>query len=190
MPVLVRVTSTQSTTISDEGGDDDHDAQEGHADVADVEPLEEQHAVPEGERVIVALIGPEQELHRVREEEGDPERADQRRDARRVAQRPVCEALDRDAEDGTAGHRGERDQDEEQPDRDDGVRRAAEELEHPEADERPDHEHVAVGEVEELEDPVDERVPERDQGVDASEGEPVQGELGERVHAGRESIGA
>ena len=38
-----------------------------------------------------------------------------------------------------------------------------------------DHEHVAVGEVEELEDPVDERVPKRDQGVDASEGEPVPG---------------
>ena len=38
----------------------------------------------------------EQQQHRVLQEERDAERGDQRRDPRRVAQRPVGEALDRD----------------------------------------------------------------------------------------------
>ena len=156
----------------------------GHAHVADVEALEEEHPLAHRERVVVALLRAEQELQRVREEEGHAERADQRRDARRVTERPVGEALDRDAEHGAARHRGERDQHEQQPERDDGVGRPAEQLERAEADERADGEDVAVGEVEELEDPVDERVAERDERVHAAERETVERQLDERVHAG------
>ena len=77
---------------------------------------------------------------------------------------------------------------EQEPDRDDRVGRASEELERAEPDERAHHEDVAVGEVQELEDPVDERVAERDERVDAAEREAVERQLGERVHAERESI--
>ena len=162
----------------------------GIADVADVEALEVERAAVHRERVVVPERGAEHQLHRVGDEERDAERADQRRDPRRVAERPVGEALDRDAEHGAAGHRGERDQDQQQPDRDDRVGRAAEQLERAEADERAHHEHVAVGEVQELEDAVDERVAECDQGVDAAERQAVQRELDEGVHAVRESNGA
>src|SRR5205807_9390305 len=62
------------------------------------------------------------------------------------------------------------------------ARGAAEQLQHAVADERADHEDVAVGEVEELQDPVDERVPERDERIDATERQRVDGELDEGVH--------
>ena len=161
----------------------------GIADVADVEALEVERAAVHRERVVVLERGAEHQLHRVGDEERDAEGADQRRDPRRVAQRPVGEALDRDAEHGAAGHRGERDQDQQQPDRHDRVGRAAEQLERAEADERAHHEHVAVGEVQKLEDPVDEGVAECDEGVDAAERQAVERELDEGVHAVRESTG-
>ena len=52
----------------------------------------------EVERVVVAVARAEQDQRAVLEQERDAERADQRRDARRVAQAPVGEALDHDAE--------------------------------------------------------------------------------------------
>ena len=171
-----------------EGRGDDHDPKQRHAHVADVEAVEEERPAGEREGVVVALLGAEHQLHRVREEERDAERTDQRRDPRGVAERPVGEALDHDAEHRAAGHRRERDQHQQQPGRHLRIRRAAQQLERAEADERPDHEHVAVGEIEELQDPVDERVAERDQGVDAAQREAVDRELDEGVHGCRVSL--
>jgi hypothetical protein len=51
--------------------DDDDDPQQRHADVADVEALEEERAVVHREGVVVALLGAEEKLHRVGEEERD-----------------------------------------------------------------------------------------------------------------------
>ena len=184
LPVLVLVTRIQSSAISTKAETMMMIRRSGTRTLPMSNPLKKSAPSRERERVVVALVGPEEELHRVGEEERDAERADQRRDAWRVPERPVGEALDRHAEHGAARHRGERDQDEQEPDRDHGVGRAAEQLERAEADERAHHEDVAVGEVEELEDPVDERVAERDQRVDASEREAVQRQLDERVHAG------
>jgi len=90
----------------------------------------------------------------------------------------------RDAEARADGHRRDRDERDDDPDRDRRVRRAAERLQDPVADERADHEDVAVREVEELQDDVDERVAERDQRVDAAEREAVDGVLDELVHVG------
>jgi hypothetical protein len=156
--------------------------------VADVEAVEEERTTGEREGVVVALLGAEHQLHRVREEERNAERTDQRRDPRGVAQRPVGETLDHDAEHGAAGHRRERDQHQQQPGGHLRIRRAAQELERAEADERPDHEHVAVGEVEELQDPVDKRVAERDQRVDAPQRQGVDRELDKSVHRCRVSL--
>ena len=48
--------------------------------------------------------------------------------------------------------------------------------------ERTDHEDLAVGEVDQLDDAVDDRVADRDQGVERSQGQPVDELLGEGVH--------
>ena len=108
----------------------------------------------------------------------------------RVAQRPVGEALDRDAEHRAADHRAEHHQREQEPDGHRRVARAAEHLEDAEADERADHEDVAVGEVQELEDAVDERVAERDEGVGAALGQAVERQLGEGVQSAAPSLNA
>src|SRR5207248_478638 len=165
-----------------ERGADGDDPKQRDADVADVEALEVQLAVADLERVVRARRGSEKQLHRVGEEERDAERADQRRDARRVPKRPVGEALDHDSEDRAAAHGGKRDDRDQRPHRDVRARGATEQLQHAEADERAHHEDVAVGEVEELQDPVDERVPEGDERIDAAERQRVDGELDEGVH--------
>ena len=46
-----------------------------------------------------------------------------------------------------------------------------------------DHEDLAVGEVDQLDDPVDHGVADGDQGVQRSQGQPVDELLGEDVHA-------
>ena len=120
-------------------------------------------------RVVAARNAAEQQQHRVLEEERHAERGDQRRDPRRVAQRPVGEALDRDARARRQPTPGEQEHDQQQQRHGDRERRrAAEPLDHEVADERPDHVDVAVGEVQQLQDPVDHRVAERDQRVEAA----------------------
>ena len=125
------------------------------------------------ERVVAPeLRAPEQE-RAVLQEDRDAESADQRRYPRGVAERPVSEALDPDAEraaasiatrniianGGPSGHHR--------------LHGSAQPLEHEEADERPHHVDVAVGEVQELQDPVHHRVAEGYQRVDAPEREPT-----------------
>ena len=158
--------------------------------VADVEALDEERAAVEDEDPVVVLLRAEHQLERVGEEERHAERADQGGDARRVAQGPVGEALDGDAEDGAADHAAEHHQREQEPDRHRRIARAAEHLEHAEADERADHEDVAVGEVQELEDTVDEGVAKRDQRVGAALGQAVERELGEGVQRRKASLTA
>ena len=131
------------------------------------------------ETVVVAELRAEQQQRRVLEEERDAERGDQRGDPRRVAQRPVGEALDREAEQPRAEHRDDEHAGHQQRDRDRRVQRAAQERQHAEADEGADHVDVAVGEVQELQDPVDHRVAQRDQRVEAAEDDPVDGQLEE-----------
>ena len=184
LPVRVLLTRNQSTIISANAETMMMIADERDLDVADREALQEERVPGSVEQVVVAVLRAEQQLHRVREEERDAERADQRGDPRRVAQRPVGEALDHDAEHRAACHRGERDDE-----------RAAAQIgttgsveppsswSIPKPMNEPDHDDVAVGEVEELEDAVDERVAERDQRVDAAERQPVDGERDELLVA-------
>jgi hypothetical protein len=146
--------------------------------------------VDQVERLVAAEVPREEEQRAVLEEERDAERADQRCDSRRVPERPVREALDRNPEDAGAEHRHEEHQGDQQPDRDHRIERAAERGQDAVADEGADHEHVAVGEVQQLEDPVDQRVAQGDQGVHAPERHAVDGELDEDVPVDREDHGA
>ena len=98
-----------------------------------------------------------------------------------LAQRPVGEPLDGDAEEAAADHRPEEHQHDQEPHRNARVLRAAEPAETPQPMKAPDHEHVAVREVQELQDPVDHREPERNERVDAPEREPADEELDELV---------
>src|SRR5439155_13525198 len=155
-------------------------------DVADIEALQVEGAIREREGAVVSLLGAEHQLHRIGEEEGDTERADQRSDTGCITERSVRKALDRHTECGAARHPGQRDEDEEEPHGNNWVGGTTERVEGAEADERPDHEDVAVGEVEQLQDSVDERVAERDEGIGAALRQPVERELDELVHgAGR-----
>ena len=188
LPMRVLVTSSHSTIISANAERTITIRSSGTRTLPMLKPLKKSAPLGEREGVVVALLGAEHHLHRVREEERDAERADQRRDPRGVAERPIGEALDHDAEHRAAGHGRKRDQHQQQPGRHHRIRRAPQQLERAEADERADHEHIAVGEVEELQDPVDERVAERDQGIDAAQREPVDRELDEGVHRCRVSL--
>ena len=85
-----------------EGREDRDDPDQRDVHVADVEALDVERAAVEVEDAVVVLLRAEHQLERAGEEERHAERADQRGDARRVAQRPVGEALDRDAEDRAA----------------------------------------------------------------------------------------
>ncbi len=58
-------------------------------------------------RVVRAELGREEQKRARLQEEGDADRADERCNARRVPERPVGEALDRDAEEPGAEHRRE-----------------------------------------------------------------------------------
>jgi len=147
-----------------------------------------------GGRVERALVGDEpggvdelqgsEELEEKRHADG----RDERRDTRCIAQRLVRHPLDRYGEQGTDHHREKNDR--ERSDDDRNARRAAGEkhlrplveveLAHRiEAGERAHHEHVAMGEVDQLHDAVDHRVSQGDEGVDASELQPVQDVLKE-----------
>ena len=97
-----------------------------------------------------------------------------------MPKRPVGETLDHDAEHRAADHRGGEHQREQQGDAHVRRRSAAKRTQREEADVRADHVDVAVREVEELEDPVDHRVAERDQRVEAADGQPSD-ELREEV---------
>ena len=114
-----------------------------------------------------------EDLDDVLQDERDADGGDQRREARRVAQRPVGEPLDGDARGrpctgiviSEVDARGPR------PAR--AGRRSARLAEDVGQDEDrhegADHEDVAVGEVDELDDAVDHRVAEGDEGVDRAD---------------------
>ena len=136
-----------------------------------VKPFDQSEPLFQRVAVVALVLRAEHELRGVLEEERDPERGDQRRDAWSVTQPPVREALDHHAEQAAAEHRADQHQHEQQRDVDRECGRAAEDGDQSEADERADHEDVAVREVQQLEDPVDHRVAEGDQGVDAALGD-------------------
>ena len=81
-----------------DGGDDHDDANQRDVQRSLVDALHEERAVIELERPVGAKVGREEQQRRVLEKERHAQRSDQRCDPRRVAQRPVGEALDHDAE--------------------------------------------------------------------------------------------
>ena len=148
------------------------------------------HVVDDGAEDVVRLAGQQDrerlvvrlpDDHRQRlQEQAHAHRGDQRRQARRVAQRPVGDLLDREVE-----HRA----DDDRRDQRDQQQRPARQAEAGErgddgpARQRADHQHLAVGEVDQVDDPVDHRVAERDQRIDAAEHEAVDDLLDEDIHA-------
>ncbi len=122
-------------------------------------------------------VSPERldEADEVLQEEGDPDRGDQRNQPRRPAQRTVGDPLHRDGEQPAGGHAGDEDQQEherpgktvEEPD----ALQAEKDLD---ADEGAEDEDLGVREVDELEDAVDHRVAERDEGVHETESDAVE----------------
>jgi hypothetical protein len=112
----------------------------------------------------------------------------ERRQAERVAQRPVGDALD-----GPSIERGERhgdDEHDEQRQRHRGYADGDQHQEGNQRDERPDHEDVAVGEVDHADDAVDHRVADGDQAVDRTERDAVDELLDEVFHASPSALSA
>ena len=114
------------------------------------------------------------------QQDRDADGGDQRRQARRVAQRPVGDALDQQAEqDAHDDRRGHAD-DHQPPARQRG-QQPVRQRDGAERGERPDHQHVAVGEVDQVHDPVDHRVAQRDERIQAAQHETVEDLLQESV---------
>src|SRR5262249_4016897 len=135
--------------------------------------------------VVDPVLRAEQQQGRALQEERDADRGDQRRDPRRVAQRPVGEPLDRHAQPADQARRQHQHDQEQQGHRDRQVLRAAEPLDHEETDVRPDHVQVAVREVEQLQDPVHHREAQRHQRIERARGESVHQFLEEEAHPAR-----
>ena len=171
--------------VADEPAERD---QRGHDDRERDHELPRDDDLPDGERralgdqVGAALVVDAVERERdVGDDERHADRGDQRRQPRRMAQRPVGDALDRRVDDGEERDGdGERDDD---PADDDEVARIPGQLEHREEhrarDQAGEREHVAVREVDQLENPVDERVAEGDDAVDRAAREAVEGDVDE-----------
>jgi hypothetical protein len=122
----------------------------------------------------------------VLQDDRDADGGDQRREARRLAQRPV-----RDPFHGVADRHAQRDR-ARGGQHDDGDRRQArsgQQVDHAERHHRTDHHHLAVGEVDELDDAVDHRVAERHDGVHRAERKTVDDLLDEDVHQRGRGIG-
>jgi hypothetical protein len=148
----------------------------GEADVADLERRALRNEV--GAALVVHAVEGERD---VGDDERHPDRGDQRRQTRCVAERPVRDPLDRRVDDGEQRDR-DRERDDDPPD-DREVARVAGQTEHRKEEgarhEAREREHVAVGEVDELEDAVDQRVPERDDAVDRAARQTVEGHVDE-----------
>src|SRR3970282_2669915 len=99
-------------------------------------PVDPDLDVDEVECLVAPEVRPVEQEHRVLEEEGDAERTDEGRDARRPAERPIGEALDRDAEEPAPDHRAEDHHDDKEPDGDARIARPAEPADDPPADAR------------------------------------------------------
>ncbi len=162
--------------------------------VGDLDPADREQRVLRADQVRDALLGAaDPQQADVLEDEREADRGDQRRQLRRVAQRPVAGALDHHVE-AAAGDAGD---DQRQQQAADQHRRRGRDPEpergpERERDQRADHEHLAVGEVDQLDDPVDHRVAERDQRPDRAVGDPVDEVVAEpgEVAAGAQVVDA
>ena len=152
----------------DERADDDDDLRQRHCTSPKCEARQVERAVLPARRCCSSRGSRRTSSCRVLEEERDAEGGDERRDARRVAQPPVREALDHDAEQRTPSIAGERQSDEQREIDDRRLGVPPSRCMTPKPMNAPHHVDVAVREVQELEDPVHHRVAERDQRVERS----------------------
>ena len=183
LPSLVRLTSSRSPTISTRPSTRTMICTASMLTDPIVDPGRERDEV---RRVVDPRLRAEQQQRRVLQEERDADRGDQRRDPRRVTQRPVGEALDRDAEPAAPSPAASTNMITSSSGT--GIvsaDRPAEPLDHEVADVRPDHVQVAVREVEQLQHAVDHRVAQRDQRVERAGGDAVDQLLEEERHARR-----
>jgi hypothetical protein len=119
----------------------------------------------------------------VLQDDRKPDGGDQRRQSRRVAQRPVGDAFERVTYRHARGHRDEH-AGCKQDQRGQADVGAGQRGDHRHGDHRPDHHHLAMGEIDELDDPVDHRVTQGHDGVDAAQREAIDQLLQQDVHAG------
>ena len=120
------------------------------------------------------------DLRVIDQHERHADRREHRRQAERVPQRPVGDALD-----GPAVQRGDRHRDQQhdqQDQRDGGQAERDQDQEGDQRDEAADHENVAMGEIDHADDAIDHGVADGDQAVDRAEHEAVDQLLGEIIH--------
>jgi hypothetical protein len=164
-----------------DGDQDDQHLQIAQRD-GELAALEEAHAA--GDHRLQGLVARAlEELNVVLQEDRHADRGDQGGEARRVAQRPIGDALE-----GPSVHRGQqhrRDEHDQQGERHPADADQAEHEEGDDRDERADHENFAVREIDHADDAVHHRVADRDQPVDHAERQPVDQLLEEIAHRGR-----
>ena len=161
----------------DRGDDDDnlHIGQPHHKTV----PIQQGVAAGDDRRyrLDAGTLG---DLRIIAQHERHADRRQHRRQAERVPQRPVGDALHRPAVEPGDRHRDQQhDQEDEgdrgQPERDQDQKRD-------QRDEAADHEDVAMGEIDHADDAIDHGVADGDQAVDRAEHEAIDELLGEIVH--------
>ena len=149
-----------------QGHAEHHQVGGAEADLADLEAAAGQQV---GEHL---RLGREDELRDAVEDERDGDRGEQRRDPRRLGQRPHRDALDRDAEQrGDGGDAGERQR-----------QRPVQHGSEVPAEHRAEREHRAVREVDEVGDAEDQRQAERDQGIGVAVDQPGDQRVEELRH--------
>ena len=153
--------------------DEEWDGHDRHEDLLDVDrdafDPEDRQDVGGPEDVVDALVaGARQEQGDVLEDEAHADRRDEGGELRRVAQRFVGDALDRNVQGRRAQHHDPEDQQDDADLEQDGRIRGDREdrSDQQERAHRTEHEDVAVGEVDELDDAVDEGVAKRHEGED------------------------
>ncbi|ODN66996.1 hypothetical protein A6302_04416 [Methylobrevis pamukkalensis] len=176
-----------------QAGEHDHRRAEGdHLRDRDRHAEDRDRALHPAEARIGAVAGAEQAARAVLQDEGQADRADQRRQRAHMQERPVGDLLDRHRHRRPARHAGGQHQRQGDQRRVGGEARVVERARREQAGEGSDHHHVAMGEVDHAQDAVDHRVAERDQRVDAADGqaEDREGhEIGGRVGAGGKAAG-
>ncbi len=121
------------------------------------------------------------DLRVVGQHERHADRRQHRREAERVPQRPVGDALHRPAVERGDRHRHQ--QHDQQDHRNHGEADRDQDQERDQRDEAADHEDVAMGEIDHADDAIDHGVADGDQAVDRAEHDAVDQLLGEIVHA-------
>ena len=163
-----------------DGGDDHHDLDIGQLHHEAASALMQRIAAPDDRRhrLDARALG---DLRIIGQHERHADGRQHRRQAERMAQRPVGDALHGPAIERGDRHRHQQHDEQDQWDR--GQAERDQDQKRDQRDEAADHENIAMGEIDHADDAIDHGVADGDQAIDRAEHEAVDELLGEIIHA-------